>query len=128
MAADPVAEVTEHEDRRWAAMIAKDIDALSALFADELSYTHSNASVDTKSSYLKAIEERYFDYRTVEAERHAGHRDRRHRARHRPSEDRRRRPRQRAAARRALHPHVGAPRRRVAVPLVAVDTDPGLIT
>ena len=63
---DPVAEVTACEDRRWEAMIAKDVAALGELFADELSYTHSNASVDTKASYLKAIEDRVFDYRSAD--------------------------------------------------------------
>ena len=47
-------------------MIAKDTDTLGALFADEMSYTHSNCIVDTKQSYLKAIEERVFEYRSVD--------------------------------------------------------------
>lgn len=59
-------EVLAQEERRWAAMIAKDTATLGELFADELSYTHSNALVDTKASYLKAIEERIFDYQAVE--------------------------------------------------------------
>lgn len=63
---DLVAEVTACEDRRWEAMIAKDTDALAAMFAEEMSYTHSNASVDTKASYLKAIEDRVFDYRSAD--------------------------------------------------------------
>jgi ketosteroid isomerase-like protein len=59
-------EVLELEQRRWDAMIAKDTATLAELFADEMSYTHSNAMVDTKSSYLRAIEQRTFDYRAVE--------------------------------------------------------------
>ncbi|MDH3684158.1 MAG: nuclear transport factor 2 family protein [Acidimicrobiia bacterium] len=51
------------EDRRWAAQIGADIDELSTLLADELSYTHSNGLVDTKASYLAAIEKKVFDYR-----------------------------------------------------------------
>jgi ketosteroid isomerase-like protein len=61
-----VADVLELEQRRWDAMIAKDTATLAELFADEMSYTHSNALVDTKASYLQAIEQRTFDYRSVE--------------------------------------------------------------
>ena len=61
-----VAEVVELEGRRWKAMIAKDTATLAELFAEEMSYTHSNAAVDTKASYLAAIEARTFDYRSVE--------------------------------------------------------------
>jgi ketosteroid isomerase-like protein len=63
---DLAAEVSACEDRRFEAMIAKDTATLAELFADEMSYTHSNASVDTKASYLKAIEERTFDYRSAD--------------------------------------------------------------
>ena len=66
MADAGVDEVLGLEERRWAAMIAKDTAALGELFADEMSYTHSNALVDTKASYLKAIDERIFDYQAVE--------------------------------------------------------------
>jgi len=59
-------EVLALEERRWEAMIAKDTATLAEMFADEMSYTHSNALVDTKQSYLKAIEERVFDYQSVE--------------------------------------------------------------
>lgn len=65
MSADVDAEVRELERQRWQAIIAKDIEALRRLTADELSYTHSNAMVDTKDSYLRAIEGRVFDYQAV---------------------------------------------------------------
>ena len=58
-------EVLELEERRWAAMIAKDTATLSELFADEMSATHANAVSYTKDSYLKALE-RIFDYQSVE--------------------------------------------------------------
>lgn len=50
------------EKERYAAMIAADIPALDALLSDQLVYTHSNASVDDKASYLAKVESRYFDY------------------------------------------------------------------
>jgi ketosteroid isomerase-like protein len=61
-----VQEVVELEQRRWDAVLAKDVATLAELFAEEMSYTHSNAVVDDKASYLKAIEERIFDYQSVE--------------------------------------------------------------
>jgi len=57
--------VLQLEERRWAAMMAKDTATLSELFADELSATHANAFSYTKASYLHAIE-RIFDYQKVE--------------------------------------------------------------
>jgi uncharacterized protein (TIGR02246 family) len=60
---DAAAEIRELEDRRYKAMIDKDLATLDEIFADELSYTHSNTLVDTKQSYLEAIEKRMFDYR-----------------------------------------------------------------
>lgn len=60
-----LSQVLEHEQRRWDALIAKDLATLDELFAEELSYTHSNAMVDTKASYLRAIEDRTFDYAAV---------------------------------------------------------------
>ncbi|MDH4148046.1 MAG: nuclear transport factor 2 family protein [Acidimicrobiia bacterium] len=59
-------DVLAHEDRRWAAQIDKDLDTLRTLYADEMSYTHSNGFVDTKSSFLDAIRDRKFDYRSAE--------------------------------------------------------------
>lgn len=59
-----IANIRELEDQRWAAQIGADIAALDTLLADELSYTHSNGMVDTKTSYLAAIEKRVFDYQS----------------------------------------------------------------
>jgi uncharacterized protein (TIGR02246 family) len=60
---DVAAEIRALEDRRYQAMIDKDLATLDEIFADELTYTHSNALVDTKKSFLGAIEKRVFDYR-----------------------------------------------------------------
>lgn len=59
-----LAEIEALEDRRWAALLASDVDALGQLLADELQYTHSNGLVDTKDSYLEAITDKTFDYRS----------------------------------------------------------------
>ncbi|MFV0259412.1 MAG: nuclear transport factor 2 family protein [Acidimicrobiales bacterium] len=52
------------EQQRWDAQIAADVDALDRLYGAGLRYTHSNGLVDTKDSYLKAIAEGMFDYRS----------------------------------------------------------------
>lgn len=61
---DVKAEIEQLEDRRWQAQIGEDIPTLEQLYADELSYTHSNGHVDTKASYIKAIANKVFDYRS----------------------------------------------------------------
>jgi ketosteroid isomerase-like protein len=61
-----VAEIHALEDRRWEAQIAKDLDTLAELYGDSMRYTHSNGMVDTKETFLAAIEKRVFDYRSQE--------------------------------------------------------------
>jgi ketosteroid isomerase-like protein len=46
------------ETKRIAAMVSKDIAALDALLADDLTYTHSGGTTDTKSSFIALIKER----------------------------------------------------------------------
>jgi ketosteroid isomerase-like protein len=60
---DLITEIEELENRRWQAQIDQDVATLEQLYAPELSYTHSNAFVDTKASYIKAIADKKFDYR-----------------------------------------------------------------
>lgn len=48
-------QVHELEDRRYAAMLSPDLDALEQLLSDDVIYTHSNASVDSKASYLEIL-------------------------------------------------------------------------
>jgi hypothetical protein len=52
---DPVEAIRQSESRRFAAMVRADTAALRPMLEDELSYTHSNAMVETKSSHLAAI-------------------------------------------------------------------------
>ena len=59
-------EIQKLEERRWGAMIASDLQVLGDLLHPKLRYTHSNASVDSKDSYLSAIEQGIFDYRSVD--------------------------------------------------------------
>lgn len=59
-------DIEAMEAQRWAAQIAEDIDKLGELFHDELTYTHSNAIVEDKASYLNSIKTKRFDYKAAE--------------------------------------------------------------
>lgn len=62
----PIADVEAAEERRWAVQLAGDSEALAELLHDELSYTHTNGLVDTKTSFVDAIANKGFDYRSAE--------------------------------------------------------------
>jgi ketosteroid isomerase-like protein len=53
---------TTLEKQRWDALVTHDVEALERLFADDLTYTHSNGMVDTKASYLGALRDGVFRY------------------------------------------------------------------
>ena len=53
------------EDRRLAAMIAVDTDALDELLADSLFYTHSNGARDTKATFIESLTSGQLKYRAV---------------------------------------------------------------
>jgi ketosteroid isomerase-like protein len=46
------------EAKRIEAMVKKDIATLDALLADDLTYTHSGGTTDTKASFITLIKER----------------------------------------------------------------------
>ena len=48
-------QVGDLEDRRYEAMVDGDLAALDDLLSDDVMYAHSNASVDTKASYLERL-------------------------------------------------------------------------
>jgi Domain of unknown function (DUF4440) len=50
--------IMDLEAKRIAAMVNKDVVTLAALLADDLSYTHSGGTTDTKASFLTLIKER----------------------------------------------------------------------
>ena len=58
--------IEDLEHRRWQAMIESDLPVLEELLHPNLRYTHSTAVVDSKESYIKAIQEGVFDYRNIE--------------------------------------------------------------
>jgi ketosteroid isomerase-like protein len=68
MQANELDLVLQLEERRIAAMKASDVDALDAMLADELVYTHSRARVDTKASYLASVAARAMTYAEITRE------------------------------------------------------------
>lgn len=54
------------EDARYEAVIAGDLEAFTALAHPELAYTHSNAVVDTRDSYLDKLRAGFYVYHRIE--------------------------------------------------------------
>ncbi len=59
-------EVSKLEERRCTAMTASDLTTLESLLADTLTYTHSSAVVDDKTSYVESIRSGRVKYLKVE--------------------------------------------------------------
>ena len=51
-------KILDLETKRIAAMVSKDLATLDALLADDLTYTHSGGTTDTKASFIALIKER----------------------------------------------------------------------
>ncbi|HTU99672.1 MAG TPA: nuclear transport factor 2 family protein [Luteitalea sp.] len=63
----PEAEaVKSAELARFKAMTSNDLKALNASLGDDLIYTHSNALVDSKASYVESISSGRLKYTTIE--------------------------------------------------------------
>ena len=59
-------QINELEDRRYAAMVDADLDALGELLSDDVMYAHSNATVDSKASYLEMLRNGTLVYHSLE--------------------------------------------------------------
>lgn len=59
-------EVDELEARRYAAMVDADLEALDELLSDDVRYAHSNATVDSKASYLELLRNGTLVYHSLE--------------------------------------------------------------
>jgi ketosteroid isomerase-like protein len=59
-------EVRAAEAARIEATTANDFDALDRLLADDLTYTHSNAQLDTKRQFVEALRSGRTRYRSIE--------------------------------------------------------------
>lgn len=67
-AADDVTakQISELEARRYQAMTDGDIETLERLFSPSLVYTHSDATSETKQSYLDRLASGHFDYGVID--------------------------------------------------------------
>ena len=59
-------QISELEARRYQAVADGDVETLAGLFSADLVYTHSDASVDTRESYLDKLASGFFDYGVIE--------------------------------------------------------------
>jgi ketosteroid isomerase-like protein len=60
------ADVRATEDRRIKALIDDDFPTLEAIFADDLTYTHSSSVLDTKAAYMAALRSGKSKYEAIE--------------------------------------------------------------
>ena len=58
-------EILGLEDKRFAAMIARDFAALERMVHDELLYTHSSGVTDTKASWIESMKSGKVKYKSV---------------------------------------------------------------
>lgn len=65
---DDAQVIADLEQRRYRAMRTADAVTLAELCDDELSYTHSDGTSDSRVSYLQRIRDGYFDYQWLEHE------------------------------------------------------------
>ena len=64
-------EVLGLEDKRFAAMVARDFATLDSLVHNELLYTHSSGVTDTKGSWIESMKSGSVKYKSVAcSERH----------------------------------------------------------
>jgi ketosteroid isomerase-like protein len=68
---DVAGQISALEARRYAAVTAGDVAALDELFAADLVYTHSDASADSKQSYLEKLAAGHFKYGPISHPEHS---------------------------------------------------------
>ena len=61
-----VQQILAAEDRRYRAMQDADLTTLDELCADELSYTHSSGTRDTKAEYFGKVGSGHYVYRRID--------------------------------------------------------------
>ena len=57
--------IADLEERRLAAMVAADTGALDAILADDLSYVHTTAAIDTKESLTSGLAAGRLNYESI---------------------------------------------------------------
>ena len=72
MSDDVVAkQISELEAKRYQAMTDGDVGTLGEMFAADLLYTHSDATTDSKQSYLDKLATGFFDYGVMDHPEHS---------------------------------------------------------
>ena len=67
--ADITKTILDLEDRRLAAMVAADVETLDGILADDLSYVHTTAAIDTKESLTSGLASGRLDYESITSRR-----------------------------------------------------------
>ena len=62
---DVTQTILDLEDQRLAAMVAADVDALDRILADDLSYVHTSAAIDTKESLTTGLASGRLNYESI---------------------------------------------------------------
>ena len=63
--ADTTKTILDLEDQRLAAMVAADGETLDRILADDLSYVHTSAALDTKESLTSGLASGRLDYKSI---------------------------------------------------------------
>jgi hypothetical protein len=63
---DPTAGVKALELQRFAAMVKGDTALLGRMLGDDLTYTHTTGAVDTKATFLEALQSGKLRYRAIQ--------------------------------------------------------------
>ena len=65
VAAGPEDAVLAAQDKRIALTVAADVAGLGAMMTDDLTWTHSNANVESKAQFLEAIRSGKYKYKSM---------------------------------------------------------------
>ena len=63
---ETITTIKRLENERYAAMLAKDVEALDRFLHDDLFYMHSSGVADTKASDIAGVRDRVWDYRRID--------------------------------------------------------------
>ena len=62
---DTTKTILDLENQRLAAMVAADADTLDRILADDLSYVHTTAAIDTKESLISGLASGRLNYESI---------------------------------------------------------------
>ena len=62
---DTTKTILDLENQRLTAMVAADVDTLDRILAEDLSYVHTTASIDTKESLMSGLASGRLNYESI---------------------------------------------------------------